>query len=193
MSAAPPTCTRPRVVLAFPATRGGPDPLFTALHAHWEAAGLLVEHLPLDPHAVDAVLEQQLTEAASGPVIIGGFSLGARIAANITPTVGPLGLLCLGFPFHRRADPQGRHGLAALHAVRVPTLIVQGSRDPHGDRPQVHSYGALPSCVRVHWLDDGNHRLRPRIRSGHTVDGHLWDAAEASIDFLTNTMRETVR
>ena len=187
-----PAVPHPRILLAFPAVQGADDPLFAALQPLWSAAGLRVELLPLDLRADDTALRHQVVDAAlGGPVVLGGFSRGARIAALVAPSVRPLGLLCFGYPFHARSDPQDRPGLAALRAVRAPTLIVQGSRDPHGDRPQVRSYGALPDCVRVHWLDDGNHRLTPRLRSGHTAAGHLRDAATASVEFLMLTTRGT--
>lgn len=186
MSAAAPP--RPRLLLAFPRARAGIDPLFAALLPHLRSAGLAVEHFALDPTAPDASLEATFLAAVTtqtGAVVLGGFSLGARVAAQLAATVNPVALLCLGYPFHARRDPLLTPGLDALRRLRTPTLIIQGTRDPHGDRPQVRSYRPLPSWVRVHWLEDGNHRLVPRVRSGHTLESHLRSAAAATAAFLT--------
>jgi predicted alpha/beta-hydrolase family hydrolase len=156
---------------------------------HWEAAGLDVTHVALDIAEGDAKLEERYIETvhshgSPGAVVIGGFSLGARIAAQASSTLEPLGLLCLGYPFHVRGDPRDRHGLETLRGLHTPTLIVQGTRDPHGNREEVTGYGQLPACVRLHWLEDGNHRFRPRRPSGQTEVGHVHSAAAAGVEFV---------
>jgi predicted alpha/beta-hydrolase family hydrolase len=174
------------LLVAFPASLGGRDPLFEALLRHWQDAGLRVEHLALG-RAEDAVLEQRYVDAAAGhapgSLVIGGFSIGARIAVQVASRVQPLGVLCFGYPFHVRGDPRRRPGLEALRGLEAPALVVQGSRDPHGNREQVRGYD-LPPSVRVVWLDDGNHRFRPRERSGHTAAGHIRSAAGAGLGFV---------
>ena len=177
-----------RLLLAFPRSAAGHDPLFSALRPVWRTAGLQVEHLAVDGDTADAVLERRYLETVRDQdphsLIIGGFSLGARIAVQVAARVQPLGMLCFGYPFHVRGDARNSPGLEVLRLLHTPTLIVQGTRDPHGDRGQVRGYGPLPGCVRVHWLDDGNHRLRPRERSPHTEAEHLRNAAAAGLDFL---------
>jgi hypothetical protein len=156
---------------------------------HWEAAGLDVIHVALDLSEGDAKLEERYIETvhshgSPGAVVIGGFSLGARIAAQASSILEPLGLLCLGYPFHVRGDSRDRHGLETLRGVHTPTLILQGTRDPHGNREEVTGYGPLPACVRLHWLEDGNHRFRPRRPSGQTEVGHVRSAAAAGVEFV---------
>ena len=86
------------------------------------------------------------------PVIVGGRSSGARVACRTAAETGAIGVLCLAFPLQppRRtggAPPPSR--LAELDAVTVPTLVVQGSRDP---------FGIPPSARRTHRRGD---RRRP--------------------------------
>lgn len=72
------------------------------------------------------------------PLVVGGRSLGARVACRTAEATGAVGVLCLAFPLlpPRRssgAPPQSR--LAELDAVTVPTLVVQGERDRFGIPP----------------------------------------------------------
>ncbi len=180
----------PRLLLAFPGGPSDEDPLCAALRPHWEAADLSVELVSVDPGSDDRSASATLEAAVgalggAGPLVLGGFSRGARLAAQLAPFLRPEALICIGFPFHRRGAPGDRHGLEALRQLPpIPSLIVQGTRDPHGTRQDVAGYGPLPTCVQVRWLEDGNHRLEPRRRTGKTLDDSLRDVAGACRDFL---------
>jgi predicted alpha/beta-hydrolase family hydrolase len=71
------------------------------------------------------------------PLLVGGRSLGARVACRTADPLGALAVLCLAFPL----EPPARGGkprqsrLAELDGVTVPTLVVQGERDPFGIPP----------------------------------------------------------
>ena len=86
-----------------------------------------------------AVVEHLLAGELQGlPLIVGGRSLGARVACRTAKAVGAVGVLCLAFPL----QPPRRSGAAAsqsrlseLDEVTVPTLVVQGARDPFGIPP----------------------------------------------------------
>ncbi len=104
--------------------------------------------------------------AARGPLIIGGKSMGGRVASMVADELfakGRItGLLCLGYPFHPPDKPQATR-TAHLTGLRTPTLIVQGERDPFGTRADVAGYKLSPS-VQVVWIEDGDHDLRSRKR-----------------------------
>jgi predicted alpha/beta-hydrolase family hydrolase len=85
------------------------------------------------------------------PLIVGGRSLGARVACRTVEAVGAAGVLCLAFPLHPPGKPEQTR-LAELEAVRVPTLVVQGERDPFGIPPA----GPTREVVTV----DGDHALK---------------------------------
>jgi len=68
------------------------------------------------------------------PVIVGGRSAGARVACRTADQVGAVAVLCLAFPVHPPGRPE-KSRLAELDAVTVPTLVVQGERDPFGMPP----------------------------------------------------------
>jgi hypothetical protein len=73
-------------------------------------------------------------ELAGLPLIVGGRSMGARVACRTAAATGAFAVLCLAFPLEppRRAGKPPQSRLAELDAVTVPTLVVQGERDPFG-------------------------------------------------------------
>jgi hypothetical protein len=95
-------------------------------------------------------------------LVIGGKSMGGRIAASVADEARVRGVVCLGFPFHPPKKPE-RLRTQALAVMRAPTLIVQGTRDPFGTRDEVPGY-ALSPAVRVHWIEGGDHSLSRRVR-----------------------------
>ena len=68
------------------------------------------------------------------PLLVGGRSAGARVACRTAAEVGAAAVLCLAFPLHPPGKPE-KSRLEELDAVEVPTLVVQGERDPFGLPP----------------------------------------------------------
>jgi predicted alpha/beta-hydrolase family hydrolase len=141
------------------------------------------------PPRADTLLDEYravLAEVGGRPVI-GGRSMGGRVASMIAGSLydaGSIaGLVCLSYPWHPPARPD-QPRVAHLADLRVPTLIVQGTRDPFGSPAEVAGYD-LPTSIDVRWLDDGDHDLRPRKAvSGFTHAQHLDTAADAVADFV---------
>ena len=72
------------------------------------------------------------------PLLVGGRSLGARVACRTAGMTGAVAVLCLAFPLQpprRSGSAPSLSRLAELEAVAVPTLVVQGSSDPFGIPP----------------------------------------------------------
>ncbi len=118
---------------------------------------------------------------ATGCLVIGGKSLGGRVASMIADQLhnsGRIaGLLCLGYPFHPIGKPDQLR-TAHLTEIRTPTLIAQGTRDPFGTRDEVSTY-PLSRAIEILWLEDGDHDLRPRKAvSGLTAADHLLAMAD---------------
>jgi len=115
-------------------------------------------------------------------LVIGGKSMGGRMASLVADDSAVRGLVCLSYPFHPpgRLDRLRTAHLAALHC---PGLIVQGTRDPFGTAPEVAGYELSPA-IRVHWIEDGNHDLKPRKASGRDAAAALSEAVAAVADFL---------
>ena len=78
-------------------------------------------------------------ETLPRPLIAGGRSSGARVACRTAAAVGAVGVLCLAFPEHPPGKPE-KSRQDELDAVAVPTLVVQGERDPFGrPKPTEHA------------------------------------------------------
>jgi predicted alpha/beta-hydrolase family hydrolase len=102
-----------------------------------------------------AVVERLRDDEFDGlPLVVGGRSLGARVACRTAEATGAAGVLCLAFPLQprRRSSPPPPSRLPELDAVKVPTLVVQGARDPFGVPPAA----PLRTVVEV----PGDHSLR---------------------------------
>jgi uncharacterized protein len=85
-----------------------------------------------------AVLGQLRTDELAGlPLVVGGRSLGARVARRTAKETHAVGVLCLAFPLKppRRTGKPAQSRLPELDAVRVPVLVVQGERDRFGMPP----------------------------------------------------------
>jgi len=118
---------------------------------------------------------------AAGPLIIGGKSMGGRVASMIADELhhsgAIVGLLCLGYPFHPQGKPE-RLRTAHLGTLQTPTLICQGTRDPLGSRDEVAGY-VLSKQIEMLWLKDGDHDLKPRKgMTGLTAADHLKTISE---------------
>jgi predicted alpha/beta-hydrolase family hydrolase len=109
-------------------------------------------------------------------LVIGGKSMGGRIASLVADEAGVAGLVCLGYPFHPVGKPD-KLRVEHLKTIKTPTLIVQGERDPFGTKDEVAGY-RLSKKVRVVWMKDGDHSFRPRKSSGRTVEQNWNDAIE---------------
>jgi uncharacterized protein len=117
-------------------------------------------------------------------MIIGGKSLGGRIASMVADEAGVLGLVCLGYPFHppkRPAQTRVKH----LRELRTPAMILQGTRDTFGLPEEIAGY-ALSRAIRIEWLEDGDHSFKPRVRSGQTEAGNLQKAIELVVGFIAS-------
>ena len=123
-----------------------------------------------------------IAELGARSLVIGGKSLGGRMASLVADEAGVRGLLCLGFPFHAPGRPAGAR-VDHLATFATPTLIVQGSRDPLGARDEVRDT-ARSAAVRVHWLADGDHGFKPRKASGRTEPENWAEGLAAAAGFL---------
>ncbi|HEX2121341.1 MAG TPA: alpha/beta family hydrolase [Thermoanaerobaculia bacterium] len=129
----------------------------------------------------EAIAEQ----GGGARVAIGGKSLGGRMATMIAAEAGVRAAVCFGYPFHPPGKPQQLR-TAHLETLQVPTLILQGTRDPFGTEAEVAGYTLSPA-IRIEWLPDGDHSLKPRASSGATEREHLARAVACAAGFLKSS------
>jgi predicted alpha/beta-hydrolase family hydrolase len=189
----------PALVLAHGAGAPMDSPFMNAMAAGLAAAGLRVarfefpymrrrretgERRPPDrePALRQAWLDAIATLGGGERLVIGGKSLGGRMASLVADEASVRGLVCLGYPFHPPGQPE-KLRTAHLRDLRTPTLIVQGTRDALGSREEVERYDLSPA-IRLVWLEDGDHSFKPRVSSGHKEKDHLAAAVRAVGEFV---------
>lgn len=141
---------------------------------------------PPDPQArlfdcwrdVHAWVRQQVT----GPLAIGGKSMGGRMASLLADELQADALVCLGYPFHPAGKPE-KTRVEHLAGLSTSTLILQGERDALGSREEVDGY-RLSAAIRLEWLAAADHDLKPLKRSGFTQAQHLQHCADVIAAFL---------
>jgi uncharacterized protein len=120
---------------------------------------------PAPAHQLDTAWSAVIDNLRAGelrglPLIVGGRSSGARVACRTSEATGAGGVICLAFPLRppRRAGAAAAPSrLSELDAVMVPTLVVQGVRDPFGIPPAAERR----TVVQV----EGNHSLRTDLKA----------------------------
>jgi hypothetical protein len=115
---------------------------------------------PLDAAWTAVIDHLRAAELHGLPLVVGGRSSGARVACRTAEATGAVGVLCLAFPLQpprRAAGAVTPSRLHELDAVTVPTLVVQGARDPFGIPPA----GELRTVVQV----PGDHSLRTDLEA----------------------------
>jgi uncharacterized protein len=99
---------------------------------------------PAPARQLDAAWTAVLEHLAAGelrglPLIVGGRSLGARVACRTAEATGAVAVLCLAFPLQpprRSGAAPAQSRLPELDEVMVPMLVVQGERDRFGIPPR---------------------------------------------------------
>jgi predicted alpha/beta-hydrolase family hydrolase len=114
-------------------------------------------------------------------LVIGGKSMGGRIASMVADKAGVKGLVCLGYPFHPTGSP-GTLRVAHLESLKTPALFLQGERDTLGNREEISGYRLSPS-IRIVFLPDGDHSFKPRKASGRSYPENMTQAIKEIVSF----------
>ncbi len=171
---------RAALVLTHGASVGVDSEDLVAATAAAHAEGILValveqpywvagRQAPAPARQLDRAWAQVVEHLKSGelrelPLIVGGRSLGARVACRTAEAVGAVAVLCLAFPFRsprRKGGEELPSRLDELDAVSVPTLVVQGEHDQFGMPPA------------------GPHRELAVVPGNHSLKADLDAVAEA--------------
>lgn len=120
----------------------------------------------------DAVAYARAELFGGRPLLLGGRSMGGRIASRIAAAGESChGLACLGYPLHPPGRPEK---LRTGHwpALRVPLLFVQGDRDRFCDldllAKERHAHLAhVPSRLKI--IDNADHGFAVLASDGRSV------------------------
>lgn len=145
----------------------------------WRRAGRKVATPP-------PTLDVGLRAAASAlrvrtPLVVGGRSAGARSGARCARDLGARGCLALSFPLHPPGKPE-RSRLDELARAGVPTLVVQGERDPMG-RPEEFP-DPLPRHVDLAVVPAADHGLAVPKRGPVTEAEAMAIVVETTLEWI---------
>src|ERR1700720_577915 len=134
---------------------------------------------------IEAVRDKKI---GCGTLVIGGKSLGGRIASQVAAAGAPdvEGLVFLGYLLHRgRADQlRAKH----LPDITVPMLFVQGSRDALGSPDELRPIiKELRASADLYVVEGGEHSFKVLKRAGVTQE----DAYKAVLDRIELWLRES--
>jgi predicted alpha/beta-hydrolase family hydrolase len=131
-----------------------------------------------------AVIDHVRQRYAPSVLVIGGKSMGGRMASLIADQMGVDGLIGLGFPFHAAGKPEkAASRVEHLATLDTPALFCQGTRDALGSRETVEALSLAPT-ISLQWLEDGDHSLKPRKKSGRSEEQALAEAVDGVCRFI---------
>lgn len=141
------------------------------------------------PNRMPVLLDsfRQVFNSLSGPVVVGGKSMGGRVASMLADELNASGLICFGYPFHPAGKPDQLR-VENLRHLQTPALFIQGTRDRLGSHEEVSTY-PLSSIIEMLWLEDGDHSFKPLKKSGFSQQQHWLRAVEVAVEWMSNLTR----
>ena len=121
-------------------------------------------------------------------LVIGGKSMGGRMASHLSEIDKVAAMACLGFPFHPPGKPEKYKG-EHLAELQKPCLILQGERDTFGKREEFADFD-LSDSIRVEFIPDGDHSFKPRKSSGYTEQQNIALTVEKLSAFIKEVLNE---
>ena len=144
----------------------------------WHVAGRKVATPP-------PTLDAGLVAAANAlrgrtPLVVGGRSAGARSGARCAKGLGARGVLALSFPLHPPGHPEQTR-VGELRGAGLPTLLVQGERDPMG-RPE--DFPADVPGLDMVIVPEADHGLKVPKRAVVSQEEALGIVVESTLEWL---------
>jgi len=173
-------------VLMLPGFGGSADqPILRVLEAALDARGLSSVRASLTPGRASPGLESEVAQARaivrSDPEIgaYAGRSFGGRVLARLAMEVPPRALVLLGFPVRSQTGKRRLEDERILAALRCPTLVVQGARDPLGPLRTLERLAASNARLELAVIEGATHAFGRRERQ----------AVEMAADWLGRRLR----
>lgn len=134
--------------------------------------------------AYQAIIDAEESER----IVIGGKSMGGRMASHLSELDKVAAVACLGFPFHPPGKPENYKG-EHLAELDRPCLILQGERDTFGKKEEFSGF-ELSQSIRVEFIPDGDHSFKPRKSSGYTEQQNIELTVEKLSQFIDEVLDE---
>jgi predicted alpha/beta-hydrolase family hydrolase len=122
--------------------------------------------------------------------VIGGKSMGGRIASQIAATAADIaGLVLLGYPLHPPGHPE-KPRTQHLSAIRAPMLFVQGSKDAFGTPDELEPViGSLKAPADLRIVEGGDHSFKVSKKAMPPQE----QVYELVLDHIARWLRGTIK
>ncbi|CAH6781329.1 Alpha/beta hydrolase [Vibrio chagasii] len=132
--------------------------------------------------------QEIIEQTDADKLVIGGKSMGGRMASHLSELDKVAAMACLGFPFHPPGKPENYKG-EHLASLQKPCLILQGERDTFGKREEFVDF-ELSDSIQVEFIPDGDHSFKPRKSSGYTEQQNIALTVEKLSAFIKEVLNE---
>jgi predicted alpha/beta-hydrolase family hydrolase len=131
-----------------------------------------------------SVIEAALKKLKKNRLIVGGKSMGGRIASQVIAGEDiseVAGLVFLGYPLHPPGNP-AKLRVEHLQQVRRPMLFVQGTRDSLGTPEEIQPFVKnLRPPTTIYAIEGGDHSFKAPKKFGLPQE-QIYEAAMDAID-----------
>jgi len=125
------------------------------------------DRMPVLMATYEAVIDSVRKHLAVANLIIGGHSMGGRVASMLLARESAAdGLVLFGYPLHPPGQPDKLRD-AHLASIEVPTLQLNGTEDALCSRSIMEKV-ALPKKWTPHWIEGADHSYGVRKSTGRT-------------------------
>ena len=115
--------------------------------------------------------------------VVAGKSMGGRVASQLSHLPQVKSIVCFGFPFYPSGKPE-KHRLNFLSDLKVPCLIIQGTRDQLGNRDWV-SQQTLPNNVSIVWVEGADHDFKTLKKQNKDITETINEIASITQKWLS--------
>ena len=117
-------------------------------------------------------------------LVVGGRSMGGRIASMVAARGAPIDALALfAYPLHPPGRPEQRRD-GHLSAITAPTLFCSGKRDAFGSVEELGAAAALVERSRLHLMEAADHGFAATKASGRARQDVLGEATTVFLEWL---------
>ncbi|HVF52100.1 MAG TPA: alpha/beta family hydrolase [Actinomycetota bacterium] len=131
-----------------------------------------------------AAVAEEARPRGKGKLVLGGKSMGGRIASQVAAAGTPAdGLLFLGYPLHPPGKPE-RIRDAHLYGLEIPMLFIEGTRDPFCPLPALDRVLKKLPAAQLAVIEDGDHSFKVRKSSGRSTPDAWAEAVDRAVEWI---------
>ncbi len=141
--------------------------------------------MPVLKSCMRGVIERARSELAPRRLLIGGRSMGGRVATMLAAEgLACDGLLLFAYPLHPAGEPQKLRD-AHLPQIRVPVLCFNGTRDALCTQALMNDVvKRLTAPWTMHWLEGADHSFHVLKSSGRSDADVLTEVGAAAAKWV---------